>query len=470
MDKQQSDDIYQHADYLNWDVNAGDGTVHARHISGRFRNRKWLVMLLTAGSFFMLPYIQWGERQAILFDIPERKFYLFGGVVWPQDLWMLALLMLFCFVCLFAMTSISGRIFCGFGCPQAVWTDILTWVEYKIEGKAADRIKLDAAPWGIHKIRKKITKHAFWIAICSTTAITFVGYFSGIYYAWDGLFSFELSVFEWGAFIIVLLLFYINTGFVREQVCNWICPYARIQGVMSDDNTIITTYDERRGEERGRLKRGNIEEGHGDCIDCNMCVSVCPTGVDIRKGNQLGCINCGLCIDACDSIMDKVDRPRGLIRFMSHIEFSTGKRDKHPFLRPRPIIYMLVTIAAFVAIISGLLFKSPVAMNVHHERSPLYTMMSDGSIQNIFHMDFMNKTEGSADFILTTSGLDNITTNAEGKVFHLKNGQLKKFTLRVRIHKKSITQEQQPIIFELKSVDNPEVRDVYESVFIGPRR
>jgi len=470
MEKHQSEDIYEHADYIKWDVNTGDDTVHARRIPGRFRLRKWLTMIPIVGLFFVLPYLEWADRQAVLFDIPERKFYLFGGVIWPQDLWMLALLMLFCFVCLFAMTAISGRIFCGFTCPQSVWTDILTAVEDFVEGSAAKRVKLDAAPWSLKKVQKKVTKHFLWIVICAATAVTFIGYFSGIYYAWSGLFSFNLSLLEWVAFTIVFLLFYVNTGFVREQVCNWICPYARIQGVMTDASTVVTTYDEKRGENRGRLVKGKVADGNGDCIDCNICVSVCPTGVDIRKGQQLGCINCGLCIDGCDSVMDKLKKPRGLIRFMSHNEFTTGEADKHPFLRTRPIIYCLIAVIALVAIIIGIVVKSPVAMNVHHERSPLYTTMSNGSIQNLFHMDFMNKTEEDADFTLIISGLDGITSNATGKVYRVKSGEIKKMDVLVKVNKKSVTMEQQPIVFELKSTTNPDTHAVYESVFIGPGR
>ncbi|MDX8391263.1 MAG: cytochrome c oxidase accessory protein CcoG [Mariprofundaceae bacterium] len=464
----ESEGLYQHADYLNWDVNTGDHTVHARRISGRFRMRKWMTMTATAGLFFMLPYVPWGERQAVLFDIPERKFYLFGGVVWPQDLWMLAVLLLFCFVCLFAMTSISGRVFCGFVCPQAVWTDILTWVESLVEGKAAQRIKLDAAPWSMHKIRKKVTKHVLWLLICSATAVTFIGYFSGIYDAWIGLFSFDFNIYEWVTFSAVVGLFYVNTGFVREQVCNWVCPYARIQGVMTDANTIVTTYDERRGEPRGRLERGHIEQENGDCIDCKVCVSVCPTGVDIRKGQQLGCINCGLCADACDTVMEHVNRPLGLIRFMSHHEFKTGERHAHPLLRPRPLIYVFASVGALLMIIAGIMFKSPLILDVHHERSPLYTMLSDGSIQNMYHVDLINETEHNADFILLASGMEGIASNAQGKVFHLKSGEVKKFDLRIRVKKTHIHHEQQPIIFELKSLTDTDAHDVYESVFIGP--
>jgi len=470
MDKKQSKDIYEHAEYLNCDVNVGEKTIHARHMHGRFRNIKWLTFLAIYGPYFLLPFFQWGERQAVLFQIPQQKFYFFGLVMWPQDLWILALILLFCFVLLFAMTAISGRIFCGFVCPQSVWTDVLTWIEFKVEGKAGERVKLDAAPWGPTKIRKKVTKHALWLAFCAATAMSFISYFSGTHDAWTGLFTLNYNVAEWVTFIIIVVLFYVNTGFVREQVCNWICPYARIQGVMTDDKTIITTYDELRGESRGRLKRGKVAEGNGDCIDCNICVSVCPTGVDIRKGNQIGCINCGLCIDACDSVMKKVKLPQGLIRFMSHNEATTGKADdKHYLLRPRPLFYMFVTVASVVAIAAGLLMTSPVAINVHHERSPLFTIMSDRSIQNVYHMDFMNKTEETADFILNVSGMEGISSNADGKAFHLKSGELKKFTLRVRIQKKLVKEERHPIRFELQSTTDPETRVDYESVFIGPR-
>jgi len=470
MDSQQSKSIYTHTDYLNLEVNTGGTTIHARQTSGRFRNIKWAIMSAMLLPFFLLPYFSWGDRQAILFDIPARKFYLFDIVVWPQDLIILALLMLFCFILLFTMTAIAGRIFCGNICPQSVWTDLMTFAEYLAEGKATERIKLEKMPWNATKIRKKVTKHAMWTAICLLTAITFLGYFSGIHGAWSSLFTFNFNIYEWVTVGIVFALFYINTGYVREQVCNWVCPYARIQAVMGDKDTITTTYDYQRGENRGRLKRGAIDEGKGDCIDCKMCVSVCPTGIDIRDGQQLGCINCGLCIDACDDIMKKVDLPQGLIRFMSHNELESKADVKHHIFRARPMMYMLITLLTFIGISYNLLFKSPIDMNVNHERSPTYTIMSDRTVQNMYHLVLMNKTEQTADFKLNISGIEGISSSVDGQLLHLKSGQARKVDLRIKAPQKSLTGGSQPIMFNLQSTVNPDIYMNYESMFFGPEK
>ncbi|MDQ6989540.1 MAG: cytochrome c oxidase accessory protein CcoG [Mariprofundaceae bacterium] len=468
MDTQQSKHIYEHTDYLNLEVNSGGSVIHARQTSGRFRNIKWLIMSALLIPFFALPYFSWSERQAILFDIPARKFYLFDIVVWPQDLIILALLMLFCFILLFTMTAIAGRIFCGNICPQSVWTDLMTFAEHLAEGKASERIKLDKMPWNATKIRKKLIKHSMWTFICLLTAITFLGYFSGIFNAWASLLSLSFNIYEWVTIVSVFSLFYINTGFVREQVCNWICPYARIQAVMTDEDTLTTTYDYRRGEERGRLQRGEIAADKGDCIDCNMCVSVCPTGIDIREGQQLGCINCGLCIDACDDIMDKIERPHGLIRFMSLNDLESKEDAKHHVLRLRPMLYMAVTLLTFIGIAYNLLFISPIDMNVNHERSPTYTIMSDRTVQNMYHLILMNKTEQAAHFKLSVSGIDGIRTNLDGKTLLLNSGQAKKVDLRIKVPQKNLNAATMPIMLNLQSTTNTEIHKSYKSMFFSP--
>lgn len=463
-----SDYVIEHEDYTHWDVNLGDKVVHARRSPGRFRNIKWIINAILLLPFFLVPYLTWDARQAVFFDIPERKFYLFNIVVWPQDFIILALLMLFSFILLFAMTAIAGRIFCGNICPQTIWTDLMTLTESWAEGKATARIKLDAMPWNVEKIRKKAFKHFMWIVICLTTAVTFLGYFSGIYSAWSGLFLLKYNIYEWVSVFIVFLLFYVNTGFVREQVCNWICPYARIQAVMTDKDTITTTYDYHRGENRGRLVKGKIAEDNGDCIDCNMCVSVCPTGVDIREGNQIGCINCGLCIDACDDIMDRIKKPKGLIRFLSLNELENNSTTHKRFLRPRPIFYMAVTSITFIAICYSLIFKSEIDMNVNHERSPTFTIMSDRSVQNVYHMILLNKTEAAADFKMVISGIEGATSNFDDEIIHLTTGQAKKIDLRIKVPKKNLTTHKQPITLTLTSTTNAEISKKYESVFFGP--
>ncbi|MDX8388062.1 MAG: cytochrome c oxidase accessory protein CcoG [Ghiorsea sp.] len=468
MDKKASDYLIEHEDYLNWDMNTGDKTIHARQMPGRFRNIKWIIMSVLLIPFFLTPYLTWDLRQAVFFDIPARKFYLFNVVVWPQDLIILALLMLFAFILLFSLTAIAGRVFCGSICPQTLWTDLMTLTERWAEGKASHRIKLDAMPWNFEKIRKKAFKHAMWITICLVTAVTFLGYFSGIYDAWSGLFSFSYNIFEWVSVGLVFALFYVNTGFVREQVCQWMCPYSRIQAVMTDKDTITTTYDYHRGEERARLKRGQPQEDKGDCIDCNLCVTVCPTGVDIRKGNQIGCINCGICIDACDDIMEKIERPKGLIRFMSHHELEKNTEVKHHFLRLRPIIYMLATTITFAAIMYSLLFKDDIDMSINHERSPTYTIMSDRTVQNMYHIIVMNKTEHSADFSLSTSGIEGAKSNYDDKIIHLKTGEAKKIDLRIKVPQKHANKANQKINIHLQSTSEKEVHVTNRDAFFGP--
>jgi len=463
------EDIYQATDYLTWDVNRGDKTIHARRVPGRFRTRQWLVYLFMYGPYFLLPYLTWDNRQAILFDIPNRKFYLFNFVIWPQDLWVLALLLLFCFVLLFAMTSLSGRVFCGFMCPHSTWVNFFTFIEDLVEGPPNSRIKLEQSGWTPQKIAKKSIKHFLWLVVCVLTAVTFVGYFSGIYYSWGSLFHLAYSNSEWVAFIFAVNLFYMNAGFVREQFCMWVCPYARIQGVLTDIYTRTTTYDEKRGEPRASLKDA-VEKNAGDCIDCKMCVAVCPTGVDIRKGQQLGCINCGFCIDACDSVMKKISRATGLIKFASKYEMDNPDIKHRFFLRTRPIVYSVITVTVLGLMIAGLLLKKEFDLNVRHERDPVFTMMSDGSIQNIYHLKLLNKSEDKSEFKLEVNGPKNLQTNLEDKTFKIKNGEVRNFDLAVRAPSSDLTEKQQDLLIIMSSVKHPDHQKIYKSMFIGPDR
>ncbi|TAN84404.1 MAG: cytochrome c oxidase accessory protein CcoG, partial [Gallionella sp.] len=314
--------IYQ--EFEHWNVNKGDKTTHAKRMPGFFRTIKnytqslWLL-------FFLVPYLRWDGKQAILFDIEHRQFRFFNLTVLPQDIWMLSLLLLLLAMVLFAVTSVASRVWCGFFCFQTAWTDWFTWIEDKIEGAPHARRKLDAAPWNLEKIRKKAIKHFIWMAISLLTGISFSIWFVDAYDYWNELVHFQLPMVGWVTLITFFFGTYLLAGMLREQVCMWMCPYSRIQGVMSDTQTIMPTYDFRRGEPRGKLHRKAETGGgaaQGDCIDCFQCVQVCPTGVDIRDGQQLGCITCGLCLDACDSIMDKIGRPRGLIRYASWDEIE----------------------------------------------------------------------------------------------------------------------------------------------------
>jgi cytochrome c oxidase accessory protein FixG len=306
-------------------------------------------ILTLLGIYYITPLLQWNDRQAILFDLPARKFHLFGLTLWPQDFIYLAALLILAGLALFFFTAILGRVWCGYACPQTVWTEAYLWMERKIEGKHNQRKKLDKAPTSAAKIRTKALKHTVWIAFSLWTGFTFVAYFTPIDELAGELLNLNLG--PWETFWILFYSFatYGNAGFMREQVCKYMCPYARFQSAMFDSDTLIVAYHPERGEHRGSRRRG-VEPatvGLGDCIDCNVCVQVCPTGIDIRDGLQYECIACSACIDACDEIMDKMSYPRGLIRYTTE-NSAIGKGQK--ILRPRIMVY-----AAVLLLLCGLL-------------------------------------------------------------------------------------------------------------------
>ncbi|MDH5766310.1 MAG: cytochrome c oxidase accessory protein CcoG, partial [Gammaproteobacteria bacterium] len=305
IDQSSVEELYEEASF--WHVNTGEEVIHAKRMPGRFRTIKWLTSTVWL-IYFLGPYLRWGDRQAVLFDIPNRKFHIFDITIMPQDVWLLAMILLFFAIMLAAVTSIAGRVFCGYFCFQTIWTDIYTYIEEKLEGSPAKRHKLDKAPWNWQKIRIKATKHFLWLLIGVLTGIAFTTWFTDAYDIWVKYFTLEASMAAWISVLMFTMGTYILAGFMREQTCFWLCPYARIQGVMYDTQTILPTYDIKRGEPRGKLTKGNTVEGNGDCISCNQCVAVCPTGIDIRNGQQEGCITCALCLDACDSVMDKIGK------------------------------------------------------------------------------------------------------------------------------------------------------------------
>ena len=285
--QQSLEDIYEGIEH--WHVNTGGQTIHAKRMPGKFRNLKWLAMLVWL-SFFIGPYLRWGDRQAVIFDIPNRKFQIFDITILPQDVWMLSLVLLFFAILLAVVTSLAGRVFCGYFCFQTVWTDLFTLIEEKLEGNPAQRRKLDSAPWNGRKIAIKGAKHLIWIAIGVFTGITFTLWFADAFEMWGAYFDGSADPFAWGSVATFAFFTYLFGGHMREQVCFWLCPYARLQGVMMDAETILPAYDYNRGEPRGKLRKGSIEEGKGDCIECKQCIAVCPTGVDIRDGQSEGCL------------------------------------------------------------------------------------------------------------------------------------------------------------------------------------
>ncbi|MGE4500519.1 MAG: cytochrome c oxidase accessory protein CcoG [Hydrogenovibrio sp.] len=446
-----------------------EGTVHAKRMPGKFRTIKWVVAAMWL-SFFIGPYLQWDGRQAILFNLVDRQFHFFGITVLPQDIWVLAMILLFFALLLAATTAVAGRLWCGYACFHTVWTDIFTWVEEKFEGLPNKRMKLDQEPVSFSKLRKKVPKWIIWAIIGFMTGFSFVAYFDPALSLWARLFTFEWSGTE--ATIILALgaatVFF--AGFLREQVCIGFCPYARIQGAMIDTETVVPTYDVDRGEPRGRMKRakpGEEQPDLGDCIDCNLCVAVCPTGVDIRKGQQFGCITCGLCIDACDSVMEKIKKPKGLIRYASLAEFA-GKAFVPLYKRPRVIVYSSIMTFAALAMIWGLATMSPLDVKVLHERAPLFVQMSDRTIQNKYYVKVVNKGNARLDASIEVTGPESLFYIGP-KSIQVEPGNVGTATLLVRVPKKDLTEANTPIEILVTDQNNPAVSSTYSSMFIGPK-
>ena len=464
-DKQSNiEDIY--AEAVHWHVNTGDEPIHAKRMTGRFRSYKWFASALWL-LYFIAPYLRWDGQQAILFDIPSRQFHLFSLTVWPQDIWMLSLVLILLAMTLFGVTAVAGRVWCGYFCFQTVWTDWFTWLEDKIEGNPIQRRKLDAAPWTLRKIRLKLLKHSLWILISIVTGITFAAYFTDAFDLWVSYLSFDAPLVAWVVLAAFIFGTYVFAGFMREQVCFWLCPYARIQSVMLDKDTILPTYDAKRGEPRGKMK-GKGSENRGDCIDCHQCVGVCPTGVDIREGMQEGCIHCGMCIYACDSIMDKVNRPRGLIRYSSEKEM-TGINLPPLFKRPRVITYSSIFLLSVGGIIYGLTHIPPVELSIVHERQPLYIQMSNGDIRNKYTIKAVNKTAEDLHMRLS------VTPNDEGigmvggtHELVLKAGKKVPVSVFLSARPENLKDKKTKIRFVLENIGTPAVLLRYKSAFMSP--
>ncbi len=461
-------EIYQ--EFETWQVNTGGKAIHAKRMPGFFRTVKNYTQTILYLPFFLFPYLRWNGNQAILFDIQHRQFHCLSLTVLPQDIWMLSLLLLVLAMTLFAATSVASRVFCGYFCFQTAWTDWFTWLEYKIEGTPPARRKLDAAPWSVAKFQKKLLKHLLWMAISLLTAISFSIWFVDAYDYWKDLLHFNLPLVGWVTLIFLFFATYLQAGFLREQACMWLCPYARIQGVMSDSQTILPAYDVKRGEPRGKLQHSQpLNKDKGDCIDCYQCIQVCPTGIDIRDGQQLGCITCGLCLDACDSIMDKVGKPRGLIRYASLDELE-GKPVKKMYQHPRTLVYVGIILLAFIGILYGLTHMGSLTLKVIPERQPLFVRESDGSIQNQYEFKILNKT--AKDFPVTVSvegGIkEQVIIGAETPL-QTHHGRGVSYTIFVKAPADHIQQEITPLEFRIQSVDDPMIAAEYKTRFNAPK-
>lgn len=445
-----------------WVQNTGGTTVHAKRIPGWFRNAKWLSMLIWL-PFFLLPYLTWNGRQAILLDVENRKYHLFDITIFPQDVWLLTFLLLFLAILLAAVTTILGRVFCGYMCFQTVWTDIFTWIESKIEGDPNKRKQLDSSKMNSKKLYKKTLKHIIWISIALLSGGTWMLYF-GV--SWDDYINMDISTTTLAFTSGIAGGVYIFAGFMREQTCLWICPYARIQGVMVDDNTLMPTYDYIRGEKRGKIKKTDNDDSLGDCIDCYQCVAVCPTGVDIRNGQEYGCITCGLCIDACDSVMEKVGRPKGLIRYASLENLESQTEVLPLYKRTRVIAYVSVLILSLSTIVYGLMNIEHIDVKVLHGRTPIFIQLSDGSIRNKYEVKILNKTEGVLKVdIRSESSIINLKTKGFFKDLSINPGQLKTQYIYLTTFSKNVLSDNQ-VRFIISSKNKDDI--FLESKFFTP--
>jgi cytochrome c oxidase accessory protein FixG len=385
--------------------------IYPRAVSGWFAAWRWALVWATQLVFYGLPWLEWNARQAVLFDLAARRFYIFGMVLYPQDFIYLTALLLISAYALFLFTAVAGRLWCGYACPQTVYTEIFLWIERRIEGERNRRIKLDASPWSADKVMRKGAKHAVWLALALWTGMTFVGYFTPIKTLWAEAFTLDFGPWEWFWVLFYGAATYGNAGFMREQVCKYMCPYARFQSAMFDKDTLVVTYDDERGEPRGSRGRSTDLSGAnlGHCIDCKLCVQVCPTGIDIRQGLQYECIGCTACIDVCNGVMDKMRYPRGLIRYDTQNglaqHLSRAEHWKRVF-RPRVLVYSAILVVVSVALVASMALRTPFKVDVIRDRTSLARIVDEGRVENVYRLQIMNASERAQRYRIAVSGID----------------------------------------------------------------
>ena len=389
---------------------AAQPDIYARSVKGWFAAWRWVLVWLTQLFFYGMPWVQWGGRQALLFDLEAQRFYILGLVLYPQDLIFLAALLVISALALFFFTAVAGRLWCGYTCPQTVYTEIFMWVERRIEGDRIARMRLDQAPWGPAKLLRKGGKQAAWLGLGLFTGFSFVGYFTPIRELAQAMLSFSVS--PWNLFWVLFYgaATYGNAAYLREQMCKYICPYARFQSALIDQDSLIITYDTARGEPRGSRSRKApaAAQGKGDCIDCTLCVQVCPTGIDIRNGLQNECIGCAACIDVCNDVMDKMDYPRGLVRYATDNGVRHGWSRLQMFkraLRPRVLVYGALLASASLAFAASVALRSPFQVDVIKDRSSLARIVGEGTVENVYRLQVMNRTEQAQVYRFSVSGI-----------------------------------------------------------------
>lgn len=440
--------------------------IYTRYIDGPFQRLRNVTIIITIGAYLLGPWITWNGRQAVLFDLPAREFHIFGYTFWPQDFVLLSWLLIIAALGLFFITALAGRVYCGYVCPQTVWTRIFIWIEHFTEGDRNKRMKLDKAGLSAAKAWKKVAKHSLWLLVAFLTSYTFVGYFVPIREL-----SIDLATLSVGGWALFWLFFftaatYLNAGWMREQVCMYMCPYARFQSAMFDRDTLIVTYDEERGEPRGARKKtvDPQQAGLGDCVDCSLCVQVCPTGIDIREGLQYECIGCAACIDACNQIMDKMGYDHGLIRYSTENAMETKKIH---VLRPRMIVYSVL-----LAIMTGLFLftlftRVPMEMDVIKDRNQLFRYNDQGLVENVYTLKLINMSQQPQQYQIRAEGIEGLQLAGDTQVM-VNAGEVLSIPLRVMVAEENLEQSNYTIHFIAQSTTDENLKVDEESRFIGP--
>ncbi|PPC83041.1 MAG: cytochrome c oxidase accessory protein CcoG [Methylotenera sp.] len=451
--------------------------IYPRSTFGFFTKWRWVMIWLTQIFFYGVPWLEWGSRQALLFDLEAKRFYIFNLVLYPQDLIYLTAILIISALSLFLFTAIAGRLWCGYTCPQTVYTEIFLWIEAKIEGDRAARMKLDNAGLSSKKLMKKGTKHFVWIAFALWTGFTFVGYFTPIRELSAAVAGMSLG--PWETFWVLFYGFatYGNAGFMREQVCKYMCPYARFQSAMFDDDTLIVTYDSARGEPRGsRSRKADLtNQNLGACIDCSMCVQVCPTGIDIRKGLQYECIGCGACADVCDTVMDKMGYARGLVKYSTQTAMTNGWSHAQMLkriLRPRVIIYAAILILLIITLLTSLWLRAPFKVDVIRDRGVMARLAEGGMLENVYRLQIMNATESAQHYQLKATGLPQLGIQSDvldaNQSVLVNPAESRGVPVRLQIPDGSMKSGSHTVTFEIKATESGAIV-TEESIFLVPR-
>src|SRR5450830_910095 len=438
---------------------AAQQKIHPRSVSGFFSQWRWALVIFTQLVFYGLPWLEWGQRQAVLFDLGTRRFYIFGLLLYPQDFIYLSGILVISALSLFLFTAVAGRQWCGYACPQTVYTEIFLWLEKLTEGDRSARLRLDASPISLNKVARKASKQFLWITLALWTGFTFVGYFTPIKDL--GVSFLTAGMGPWETFWVFFYGFatYGNAGYMREQVCKYMCPYARFQSAMFDKDTLIVTYDEARGEPRGARSRKADPKALnlGSCVDCTLCVQVCPTGIDIRKGLQYECISCAACIDVCDTVMDKMGYPRGLIRYSTENAMTQGWNRSQLLrrvFRPRVLVYTAILSAVTIAMFTSLALRTPFKVDVVRDRASLARIVNGGKIENVYRLQVMNATESKQDYRITVQGLPGLVLASESMIT-VDATQSRWVPVRLELPYEGASAGSHAIHFEIEAVNSP---------------